>query len=330
MNPYLRWLLHLIGPLLLVYFLWTSDLHAIIAIFGQLSLMPLVLSLILYPVFVIVKSWRWSLLMRELGLDAPPLGKLMVLYMIGLFLGGTTPGQSGDLVKAGYLRERGQPLAPALFSIILDRLFDFAIMALLALLGLGAFINVFPSSVRIATIIVAMLFIVTTPSLMARGPREWLMTRMLPLLPSRIRAAIERWRDQFTSLTLRPALLAQLLLASAGSAFTTMFRIYLLFLALKLQVPILAIIASTALISILQALPISFSGLGVREAVLVPVLGLYGYSQESALSLSALFLLLNIEHILLGFLVSLRYPISVATTAPDTVPLVEPTEQVQR
>ena len=48
---------------------------------------------------------------------------------------------------------------------------------------------------------------------------------------------------------------------------------------------------------------------GVRDAILVLVLTRYGYTTEQALTLSALFLLINIEHIIVGFLVSLRYPL---------------------
>lgn len=327
MNKYTRWLLRLIGPLILAYFLLTSNLGEIIAILGKLTPAPLLLSLALYPVFVIVKAWRWSMIMRELRLQVPSLGLTAVLYMIGLFLGGATPGQSGDFIKAWYLRERGQPLAPALFSILLDRLFDFLIMALLSLLGLIAFLDVLPRPLRLAAITFATVIILLTPTLIARRPRDWLMTRTLPLAPLRVRALIERWRDQFAGLNLRPALLAKLMLASICSAGSTVVRIYLLFLALNLSnVPILAVVSSTALIAILGALPISVAGVGVRDAILIPVLALYHYTPEQALSLSALFLLLNVEQIIAGFLVSLRHPLGRAAPADA----LAQTEQVER
>jgi uncharacterized protein (TIRG00374 family) len=240
----------------------------------------------------------------------------MALYTIGLYLGGLTPGQSGDFIKAWYLKGRGEQLTPALFSIVLDRLFDFLAMALLALLALVEFLDLLPRSAQIATIAFAALVFTLTPLLMARRPREWLIARALPLLPARIRAVIARWGAQLGALSLRPALLGQLLLASVCSAASTVARIYVLYIAMSLvNVPPLAIISSTALIAILQALPISFAGIGVRDAILVLVLGRYGYSTEQALTLSALFLLINIEHILIGFLVSLRYPLGSAPPA---------------
>src|SRR5205085_6225286 len=127
-----------------------------------------------------------------------------------------------------------------------------------------------------------------TPLLRGRRPREWLIARALPLLPARIRDMIARWGTQLGALSLRPALLGKLLLASVGSASSTIVRIYLLFLAMSLaNVPPLAIISSTALIALLQALPISFAGIGVRDAILVLVLGRYRYTTEQPLTLSA-------------------------------------------
>lgn len=310
MNKPVRWAIRLIGPLLLLVFLWRSDFSQLLAGFGQIVLLPLLLSLVLFLPFVAIKAWRWNALMAELGMRPPTLGYAMALYMIGLYLGGATPGQSGDFIKAWYLQERGQPLSSALFSIVLDRLFDFVVMALLALLSLVAFLDVLPASAQWATIGFAALVFLMTPALMARGLRERMFALLLRLAPQRAQAPLVRWRAQFAPLSLHPGTAAQLLLASAGSASSTMLRIYLLFQALPLdRVPILAIISSTALIAILQALPISFSGIGVRDAILIAVLARYGYTAELALILSALFLLLNLEHMLIGFLVSLRYPL---------------------
>jgi len=275
-----------------------------------------------------VKAWRWNMLMRELCMQAPSLGYSMILYMIGLFWGSATPGQSGDFIKAWYLRERGQPLASGLFSILLDRLFDFLIMALLSLLGLIAFLHLFPEPLQApiasATICFALAITLSIPALMARRPRDWLMARALRLAPRRAHAALGRWRDQFAGLDIRPGLMGSLLLATLCSATVTMVRLWLLFRALDITgVPIPALVSSMALIAILQALPISFSGVGVRDAVLIAVLASYGYGPDKALSLSALFLLVNMEHILIGFLVSLRYPLGSAPRAENREPRAE-------
>jgi uncharacterized protein (TIRG00374 family) len=315
MKPYARWLLRLIGPAILAYFLLTTDLSRIALNLTRVHWAPLLLSIALYPLLTVVKAWRWARLMRSLGMAPPPLGVTMRLYMIGLFFGGATPGQAGDFAKAWYLRDRGQPLGPALFSILLDRLFDLMIMALTGLLGLVLLLRFLPAErrglVEIAVVAVALGVALLVPLLMARRPREWLM-RAAARAPGGFAPSLERWRGQLTALELQAGVTGAVLAATIGAAALSIGRVWLLFSALAITIPALALISSVALISILQTLPISFSGVGVRDAVLVAVLGAYGYRADEALALSALFLLLNLENIALGFLVSLR-----PTVAPE-------------
>ncbi|MEF3273499.1 MAG: flippase-like domain-containing protein [Chloroflexus sp.] len=311
MRPVISWLLRLIGPALLIVFLATSDLGRLWEIVQSASLGPIIWSLALFPPFLIIKSWRWIQIMRAMNLvlDLPT---ACVLYTVGLFYGATTPGQAGDLLKAVYLRERGQPVAPALLSVVLDRLCDLIIMAALGTIGVFALGQLLPSrDLQQAIVITAGIGLVAvTVLLTARGPRSWLLTVALPKIAPRLRSRLDYWNQQMHSLTLTPRLIVIVSGATLISASFTFVRLWLLYLALDLgAVPLPVVIGSSALIAVLQALPISIGGVGVRDVVLVATLAAYGYAQEQALTLSALFLLINVEHILIGFIVSLWFPI---------------------
>jgi uncharacterized protein (TIRG00374 family) len=132
------------------------------------------------------------------------------------------------------------------------------------------------------------------------------------VLPERLGASLLRWNDQFASLSLHPRLVVLVGLASLLSAGFTFWRLWLLFVSLDILVPLYIVIGSSALIAILQILPISIGGLGVRDAVLIAVLAPFGYITEQALSVSALFLLLTLEHILVGFIVAFWFPLEQA------------------
>ncbi|WP_322823061.1 lysylphosphatidylglycerol synthase transmembrane domain-containing protein [Chloroflexus sp.] len=311
MRVLLSWLLRLIGPALLLWFIVTSDLNLLWQTMRSADLVPVLWSLALLPPFIIIKSWRWIQIMRamNLSLDLPT---ACALYMVGIFYGTTTPGQAGDLLKAMYLRERGQPTAPALLSVVLDRLCDLIIMALLGMIGVFALGRLLPSRELQQMIVIAMGIglLTITVILTARRPRSWVLTVLLPRFAPRLRSRLDRWNEQMHSLMLTPALIATLGGATLVSAFFTFFRLWLLFLALDLSaVPFLIFVGASALIAVLQALPISIGGLGVRDVVLFAILAAYGYSQEQALTLSALFLLINVEHIIVGFIVSLWFPL---------------------
>lgn len=324
MKKYLPWLLKLLGPLLLIAFLSKANLVGMLDILREAQIWPIILSLLLLPPFLLIKTWRWVRLLREMGL-ALDLPTACALYMVGIFYGATTPGQAGDLLKAVYLHERGQPMAPAMLSVVLDRLFDLLVMAALATMGIFALGQMLPSRELQTTLVIAMGLgmVALTTVLVARGPREWMLTAVLPRIAPRLKVRLDRWNSQLSTLSLRPPLLGAIMGASLISASFTFWRLWLLFLALGLdRVPLYVVVGSSALIAVLQVLPISIAGVGLRDAVLIAILLPYGYSSNEALILSALFLLLNIEHILIGFIVSFWYPLGAAQSGtPDVTDL---------
>jgi uncharacterized protein (TIRG00374 family) len=324
MQKVLPWLLRLFGPALLALFLYSSwvegrlgDLYTNLA---EADLWPIIWSLLLLPPFLIIKAWRWQRLLRAMALDLP-LHTAVGLYIVGIFLGQTTPGQAGDLVKAWYLQDRGQPIAPALLSVVLDRLFDLLVMAALAPLGIFALGRLLPNRELQTLLVLAMglgLTILTT-LLVARGPRQWLMTRALPLvLPQRLTETLAHWNKQLAVLKMSPRLVTVITIASLISAFFTFYRLWLLFIAIRVTIPLYIVVGISALIAVLQVLPISIAGVGVRDVVLIAALIPYGYTQEQAIAVSALFLLINLQHILVGFIVSFWFPLGkVCSATPD-------------
>jgi|HigsolmetaAR206D_1030411.scaffolds.fasta_scaffold09004_2 uncharacterized protein (TIRG00374 family) len=321
MKRYLPWVLRLLGPALLIYFLTTIDFTQLLIILRQAKLWPIVLALILMPPFIWIKSWRWQQILKDMQIDLP-LKTAIGLYTVGLFLGATTPGQAGDLVKAFYLRDRGAPLAPAMLSVVLDRLCDLLVMAVIASLSVFVFSQFLPDPrLQTALVVVSCVGILTaTGLLLARTPREWLLSSFLPrILPGKLSATLARWQEQLNSLTLRLPLVLTMLVSSLISAGFTFWRLWLLFLALGLdRVPLFTVMSVSALIAVVQVLPISFSGIGVRDGILVAALQFYGYGTELAISLSLLFLLLNIEHIVVGFITSFWFPLGKAAEALNT------------
>ena len=318
MSHRVRWLTRLIGPAVLTYFLATSDLHRIASILREVRWTPLVLSLALFPGVVVTKAWRWRRLIGELGMPMPSFGRAVTLFLIGQFAGAATPGQSGDFVRAWYLREHGGALSTALFSILFDRLLDFLLLALVSLVGLVAFLDVFPPAMRPAilasTVGFTAVMVLVVPALMARRSRRALLERLRRLAPASFAPRLERWQALLDTLEVHPPLVLALLGATVAATVVVMVRIWLLFRALDVIVPATLLVASAALISILQTLPVSIAGVGVRDAVLVAALARYGYPAERALALSALFLVLVIEQMLIGFVVTMRHPLGAGAT----------------
>lgn len=321
MRKYVPWLIRLLGPLLLLVFLLNSNLDQLLTILLQAAPGPILLSLVLMPPFLLIKAWRWRQILRELGLDIS-LRSAMGVYTVGVYLGAVTPGQAGDLVKAWYVREQGQPMAPAVLSVVVDRLCDLMVMVAFAAFGLLAVGQLVPGQ-GVQLVLVGGLgvgVVVATGMLVSQASRRWLFTCVLPvLLPRQVQASLQRWHDQLATLAMHPRFVGGVLLASLLSAGFTFYRLWLLFLALSITIPLHIVVGVSALIAVLQIAPVSIAGVGVRDAALLAVLIPYGYIPEQALSLSVLFLLLNIEHVVVGFIVSFWYPMGRRVETPVSV-----------
>ncbi|GAC1537005.1 MAG: lysylphosphatidylglycerol synthase transmembrane domain-containing protein [Herpetosiphon sp.] len=307
----LRFLLNLVGPALLIYVLWITDLRALWRALLDTNLWLLSLSCVLVGPFLLLKGWRWRLILQ--AWDMPlPLREATALYSIGIFLGVVTPGQAGDAVKAWYLRRRGYSLSAGLASVVVDRLWDLLIMGGLAATGLYFFADVLPGGRFLNVVVVGGVLGLVVFGLALAGSgslRQLVFGRIiLPLLPVNL-------RSRFTGMGKLHLSLQQLLVIGAVSTLglgLTFFRTYLLFVSEHQTVPIGPFIALIALVAIVGTF--SPGGIGTRDATLV--LGLAAILHRSvsvvspiALSLSTLLLLLNILNVVIGFLFSLRYPI---------------------
>ncbi|MFN5929389.1 MAG: lysylphosphatidylglycerol synthase transmembrane domain-containing protein, partial [Roseiflexaceae bacterium] len=263
-----RWLLRIIGPLLFIVFLWRTDLSLLWKALANVDWWPVALSLALMPFFIIVKAWRWQVIMRELGLTPPDVWQLSRIYTIGLFLGGTTPGQSGDFAKALYLRAPHRPMPSLLFSIFVERLCDVAAMAVLAFIGLAALADTLDAAskatIQQTTITVAVIIFAMLPVLLIRRSRNILFGVLRMAVPRRWHTRYDGITQQFDALNISATSAAVLVLSTSLSGLSTAIRIALLFTAMALTaIPLAAVLGSTGQIALLQALPISVSGIGI-------------------------------------------------------------------
>lgn len=303
--------LRLLGPALLIYFLLTVDLRLVGRTLANADIGMVAWALVLAVPFLLLKGLRWQQILRAWGI-ALPLRTATNIYSIGIFAGMVTPGQAGDAVKAWYLRKRGHPLGVGLASVVIDRLFDVGVTAVLAATGLYFFWDILPGG-KLANIVVlvGLLGAALVGVLLVGNQRlrRLVIERWLPRITP---AALRTHTDALADLHLTPRQLALILLLTIGGLVWTYVRLYCLFLSLDVRIGAGPFIALVAVLALLQAT--SPGGIGTRDAALVYVLGaLLAVSREQAtaqaLALSALLLLLNMEHVVIGFMLSLREPL---------------------
>lgn len=314
----LRWALRLLGPALLVYILWSNRDELAIAweTLRRVHWFPLGLAIVLVFPFVLLKGWRWQVILKDLGQDVP-WGRLTFYYALGIFLGAAVPGQAGDFLKAWYLKEDGYDLGAALLSTVVDRLFDMFMMGLLALSGLYILLRL-ASALTVLLILGLMLagIVLFLSLLLSRRWRDWLIERVLRyIIPAAARRILREYNvraylDHFFLSWRNVALGTAISLLSFS---TTFFRLWLLIPALGKTLPIETFIPTMALMGLASLL--SAAGLGTREGVLLAILGMPAltypalWSRGEILSLSALILCLALENLVLGLPLYLLRPL---------------------
>jgi uncharacterized membrane protein YbhN (UPF0104 family) len=87
--------------------------------------------------------------------------------------------------------------------------------------------------------------------------------------------------------------------------------LWLLFVALRIDLDLTYVIASTSLAGLAALLPISVGGIGTRDATLVILFAMTGHSREEAVALSTLILALNALTWPVGFIAWLWRPLGV-------------------
>lgn len=308
-------LLRLIGPTLLIYFLLTTDLGKLWEILLQTDPWLLTISALLLAPFLYLKGWRWQLILDAWNIKIN-LQDATALYGVGIFLGIMTPGQAGDAVKAWYLRQRGQSLAAGLASVVVDRLFDVGVMGILAASGLYFFWDALPGGrvLNVLTLVIMLAGVIV--GLLVASSRR-LRLGVMRLAPNVLRKRLNI--EAIERMHLRPGQLLTIAIVTAAGLAITFFRIYLLFLALDTPIPIGPFIALIAIVALVS--PVSPGGIGTRDAVMVFVLTSIldmpaADAQARAIALSTLLLVLTVLNVVVGYLLSLRYPLATIRREP--------------
>ncbi|MCG3142538.1 MAG: hypothetical protein HDKAJFGB_04033 [Anaerolineae bacterium] len=276
---------------LLAFVLWLKvDLYATFEILRAANLWWVGLALLGFIPFLLIKAWRWQIILRDLGVPIP-FRQAVRLYALGLGAGMLTPGNVGDAVKVAYFRERG--FSESVISVVLDRIWDVLILLLLAGSGVFMFSQIAAGQWLMLALLIggtlAALFITIHPR-----TQRWLFEFFMRLRKKQTNGA-------YTPATLTPK---QVLVQFALSVLATIVvyaRLFCTAAALGILLPPLPFVAAMSLSSIAQLVSVIPGGVGPREALLILLAPALGISVAQALALAALMFLLQLQNGIVGF-----------------------------
>jgi glycosyltransferase 2 family protein len=231
----------------------------------------------------LVVGWRWQLILS--GESASPgSATLLKIVFVGFFFNQVLPtGIGGDAVRAWRCSRIGIGLGDAIRSILLDRACGYLVLVALYALGLPMMLKILPDqqarSAVVAVLVLAVLGLVALVSL-DRLPRPLLRLRLISEFAELSRAS----RRLFTD----PGRCGAVVLLSVATIGLTVLAFKLIGDAVGSRLSFASWMMIVPPVTLLQLVPLSLAGWGVREAALVLALGSFGVPAEAALAVSVL------------------------------------------
>ncbi len=287
-----KWLLRLIGLGFFVYVLTIIDIKQTIRIITDINLYIYAIVVLTRPVTSLIKGYRLKLLLSKRNIKIE-LRNLTAADLISSYLGTITPGRIGELYKLLFLKQRGFAYSQTIPSCVLDRILDIFSFFILSL----AILPLSPIAVENALVInisVTLLFILLFLYILRKTKFiDRLLTKTLyAITPAEYK---ERLHEnlmvifgQVKSIK-KEEIINPFLITLVWWAFYVL-RNYLLTMAFGLTIPITILTFSLCLIGVLSFLPISFSGVGTRDAVLLAFFSQYGATNEQIIAYSVMVL----------------------------------------
>lgn len=277
----------LIGFLLWRYPISVEDLAATFRSFN-----PQVLLLLLPLLFTqyIVSGAKWQVILRSHDIDLP-LGYLVRSYLVGAFFGSLLPSSvGGDISRiADVARDTGRGFESTA-AVILDRFSGLVVLTAVGIVGSVLVGRLWgePEFFRQALVLTILLLLALAP--FAPGTRS-AVRRILRVIPHEsTRRLFDRIASTIRHYGSRPNLIWKVVGFSLLFQFIAYTNFYLYGRALNLPIPYLYCLAFVPVVFLLEALPISFGGFGVREGALVYFLGKLGLTAADAISISIVLL----------------------------------------
>jgi uncharacterized protein (TIRG00374 family) len=297
MRKWVSLVLPLVGLVIFVWIVRGTGLDRVLETFRKID--PK--SLAVFPVFTVfilwIRGYRWWILMRLVGIPYSR-RRSSIVWAIGFFAASITPGKVGDAVRALYVsRETGRGLGESFLTVFMDRLMDLVVVLVFGVATILVFSYRYTDMPSIWVIVAAsvaalgLVYLVLNRSLMRAlaGPFFRALT------PKKYRAQLSTQVHGFYDAL---ALYAGRRRWTAFAFFLTLvFWAGIVLLAytatriLEIDVSFGYVALMMPMVTLVEIVPISISGIGTREAAVIFFFAAVGIGSVQAVAFSIMYLM---------------------------------------
>jgi glycosyltransferase 2 family protein len=246
----------------------------------------------------LVAAWRWQRVLAVYDVDVP-LPTLTKHYLAGQFVGNALPSTvGGDVLRISRCSKDTGSTEVAFASVVLERLTGFVALPVLTFLGFAIWPDLFETSrswiavvIAVGTLLVlgGILLLAASPRLAGRFVHRANWTRFIGI----VHVGVDRLRRD-------PRDAVGALVAAVAYQLSVVAAVYCAVHTIGLTIPNGVVIAYIPAVAMVQVLPISVGGLGVREAMLALLLHPLGVPTGQAVALGLLWYAMTLVVSLLG------------------------------
>jgi uncharacterized membrane protein YbhN (UPF0104 family) len=278
----IRFVLGTLGTLLFVWLLASRvDLGRLTLHWDRRLGLGLVLAFLLITLAQWLSALRWRVI---LGRGAPPVGVLFRITLVGMFFGLFAPTSvGGDAVRAIYLSRILPGPARNASSVLLDRLLGLVALGLILAVGVALAPVLSAGVLRQVTWGRPPAWVgwLVAGGLCLAGAVAWRLLRATAWGREAVRLWVEFGREG--------ARLRAGALVACGVQLSYVAAWLELAWALRLPAPAVSFLVFVPLVSLASMLPISISGLGLREGAWAVLLGPFGVAPADSVTFSLLY-----------------------------------------
>lgn len=308
-----KWFFRFFGIFIFIIILSRIDLTETIKILLNANLIYLAVAFTIVPFVVLIKAYRWQLLMKMQNINYP-LKDSVHVYFAGLFVGSITPGRLGDFIKVFYLREEGYSFGKSFVSVFMDRVFDLVSLFIIAYICMFVFMIFFEKQIIFLSlffIITAIIFIL----LISDKNKKLLKKIYTSFIPEKYKTEVKVNFDDFSRdlNSLKTPKLSLVAITTIIGWIIYFSASYLLALSMDIHISFFYLITCLSISAIITLIPISILGIGTRDMTLIALFSCIGLSKELAVAFSTMLLFMFSVNGLIGLLAWLKKPITLPT-----------------
>ena len=302
--------LRIVVSITLIFFLYRRvDLAQMKAVFTGARLWPLVLLFILLFLNTAISAIKWQLLLRADEIRVP-LTKLIASYLVGSFFNIFLPSNvGGDAYRIYDVAQYSRRTANSFMSVLADRLSGFVALVTLGFaFGVIGFRQLPDPRVFVIPALAMLGLAVIIGALLQQRFARWILG--LPLLQRMPKLATfgAGLLDSVRQYKAAPGLFLRIMALSFVFQFNAICCIKVLASALNFDVPFIYFCIFIPFISLMEALPISIYGLGIRDGMYVFFFTPVGVTREHALTMALSYVIMTLLYSVSGGIIFMCRP----------------------